>query len=294
MDLGLTNRVAVVTGAGHGVGRGEALELAAQGAKVVVNDLGVSMTGEGSDKRPADEVVAIIKDRGGEAVTSYDDVGDWGGAENLVNTALDAFGALDIVVNNAGILRDRIFHRMSAVDWDAVIKVHLYGAFYVSKAAAPYFKDQESGSYVHFTSTSGLVGNFGQASYAAATAGLIGLTKTLAREYARKGVTVNAVAPGFVRTRMTGAMPEKAMEGVLAATREERVEVAPFPVEVVNGLGAGDAFGGALVHGLLSGWDLRRILEFANVAGAIVAGRLECSTAMPTTDAVETALKGLS
>ena len=148
-------KVIVVTGAGRGIGREISMLAAAEGAKVVVNDLGGSAEGEGADVKVADQVVAEIKKAGGIAVANGDSVADPQGAERIIKTAIDNFGRIDCVVNNAGILRDRIFHRMSAVDWDAVIKVHLYGAFYMSKAAAPYFKDQESGSFVHFTSTSG-------------------------------------------------------------------------------------------------------------------------------------------
>ena len=170
----LAGKVMVVTGAGRGIGREIALLAASEGGKVVVNDLGGSAEGEGNDVSVAEQVVGEIKKAGGAAVPNGDSVADPQGAERIIKTAIDNFGRIDCVVNNAGILRDRIFHRMSAVDWDAVIKVHLYGAFYMSKAASPYFKEQESGSFVHFTSTSGLVGNFGQANYAAAKLGIVG------------------------------------------------------------------------------------------------------------------------
>src|SRR6476661_1986774 len=190
---------------------------AAEGAKVVVNDLGGSAEGEGADVSVADQVVAEIRKAGGIAVSNGDSVADPQGAERIIKTAIDNFGRIDCVVNNAGILRDRIFHRMSAVDWDAVIKVHLYGAFYVSKAAAPYFKDQESGSFIHFTSTSGLVGNFGQANYAAAKMGIVGLSKSIALDMARFNVRSNCVSP-FAWSRMIGTIPTE------TPAEKERVE----------------------------------------------------------------------
>src|SRR5437868_9087347 len=199
-------KVIVVTGAGRGIGREISLLAAAEGAKVVVNDLGGSAEGEGADVSVADQVVAEIRKAGGAAVSNGDSVADPQGAERIIKTAIDNFGRIDCVVNNAGILRDRIFHRMSAVDWDAVIKVHLYGAFYMSKAASPYFKEQESGSFIHFTSTSGLVGNFGQANYAAAKMGIVGLSKSIALDMARFHVRSNCVSP-FAWSRMIGTIP---------------------------------------------------------------------------------------
>ena len=172
----------------------------------MVNDLGGSAEGEGGDLSVAEQVVAEIKKAGGIAVPNGDSVADPQGAERIIKTAIDNFGRIDCVVNNAGILRDRIFHRMSAVDWDAVIKVHLYGAFYMSKAAAPYFKEQECGSFVHFTSTSGLVGNFGQANYAAAKLGIVGLSKSIALDMARFNVRSNCVSP-FAWSRLIGTIP---------------------------------------------------------------------------------------
>ena len=182
----------------------------------MVNDLGGSAEGEGDDLSVAEQVVAEIKKAGGIAVANGDSVADPQGAERIIKTAIDNFGRIDCVVNNAGILRDRIFHRMSVVDWDAVIKVHLYGAFYMSKAAAPYFKEQESGSFVHFTSTSGLVGNFGQANYAAAKLGIVGLSKSIALDMARFNVRSNCVSP-FAWSRLIGTIP--------TATPEEKARV---------------------------------------------------------------------
>jgi len=202
----LAGKVVVVTGAGRGIGKEIATLSASEGAKVVVNDLGGSAEGEGSDLSVAGEVVGEIAKAGGAAVANGDSVADPQGAERIIKTAVDNFGRVDCIVNNAGILRDRIFHRMSAVDWDAVIKVHLYGAFYMSKAAAPYFKEQESGSFVHFTSTSGLVGNFGQANYAAAKLGIVGLSKSIALDMARFKVRSNCISP-FAWSRLIGTIP---------------------------------------------------------------------------------------
>ena len=213
-------KVIVVTGAGRGIGREISLLAAAEGAKVVVNDLGGSAEGEGADVKVADQVVAEIKKAGGIAVSNGDSVADPQGAERIIKTAIDNFGRIDCVVNNAGILRDRIFHRMSAVDWDAVIKVHLYGAFYMSKAASPYFKEQESGSFIHFTSTSGLVGNFGQANYAAAKMGIVGLSKSIALDMARFHVRSNCVSP-FAWSRLIGTIPVDTPE---QKARVERIQ----------------------------------------------------------------------
>ncbi|HVC10469.1 MAG TPA: SDR family NAD(P)-dependent oxidoreductase, partial [Burkholderiales bacterium] len=164
----LAGKVALVTGAGGGIGRDFALAMAAQGAKVVVNDIGASVSGEGKDAGPAHKVVEEIKAQGGAALANTDSVAEWESANHIVRTALDAFGRIDCVVNNAGILRDRFFFNMSVEEWKAVIDVHLNGTFYVSRAAAPHFKSQGSGCYVNMTSTSGLIGNLGQANYSAA------------------------------------------------------------------------------------------------------------------------------
>jgi NAD(P)-dependent dehydrogenase (short-subunit alcohol dehydrogenase family) len=205
----LDGKVAIVTGAGHGVGRGEALELAAQGAKVVVNDIGASVSGEGSDKRPAEEVAEIIGSRGGEAVPNYDDVSDWGGAENLVNQAIDAYGKLDILVNNAGILRDKTIVKMEEADFDAVIRVHLKGTFNTTHFAGIFWSEQskagnrQRAAVVNTVSSAGLQGNVGQANYGAAKAGIAALTVITSLEMQRYGVRANAVAPGGF-TRLVG------------------------------------------------------------------------------------------
>ena len=202
----LQNKVAIVTGAGRGIGREIALLLAKEGAKVVVNDLGGGSDGQGNNSKVADEVVQEIKQLGGEAVASYDSVSHYECATKIVETALSSFGRLDIVVNNAGILRDRMLFKMSEEEWDAVIAVHLKGSFNMTRAAAPYFKEQQSGRFINFTSTSGLIGNVGQANYAAAKLGIVGLTKSTALDMARYNVTANTVAP-FAWSRLIGSIP---------------------------------------------------------------------------------------
>ena len=213
-------KVIVVTGAGRGIGREIAMLAASEGGRLVINDLGGSAEGDGSDLGVAQQVADEITKAGGVAVANGDSVAEPQGAERIIKTAIDNFGRIDCVVNNAGILRDRIFHRMSAVDWDAVIKVHLYGAFYMSKAAAPYFKEQEQGSFIHFTSTSGLVGNFGQANYAAAKLGIVGLSKSIALDMARFKVRSNCVSP-FAWSRLIGTIPVDTPE---QQARVERIQ----------------------------------------------------------------------
>jgi NAD(P)-dependent dehydrogenase (short-subunit alcohol dehydrogenase family) len=202
----LEGKSVLVTGAGGAIGRDMALALAAAGAKVVVNDIGTSVKGEGRDADPAQKVVDEIRAAGGSAVANADSVADWESANRIVQAALEAFGRVDVVVNNAGILRDRFFFNMSVEEWRAVIDVHLNGSFYVSRAAAPYFKSQESGCYVHMTSTSGLVGNLGQANYAAAKLGIVGLSKSIALDMAKYNVRSNCIAP-FAWSRMIGSIP---------------------------------------------------------------------------------------
>src|SRR5690349_24479968 len=175
----LEGKVVLVTGAGGGIGRDFALAMGAAGARVLVNDLGTSVKGEGADAGPAQKVVNEIRAAGGTAAASSDSVADWASANRIVQAALDNFGRIDAVVNNAGILRDRFFHKMSVDEWDSVIKVHLYGTYFVSRAAAVFFKEQASGAMVHMTSTSGLIGNFGQANYSAAKLGIAALSKSI-------------------------------------------------------------------------------------------------------------------
>jgi len=202
----LQDKVIIVTGAGRGIGRAIALLAAAEGAKVVVNDPGVAADGSGTDAAPAEEVVEEIRKAGGTAVANFDSVAEALAAANIVKTATDTYGKLDGVVNNAGILRDAIFHRMSVDAFEQVIKVHLMGSFYVSHAAARLFKEQESGSFVHFTSTSGLIGNFGQANYAAAKLGIVGLSKSIALDMSRFHVRSNCISP-FAWSRLIGTIP---------------------------------------------------------------------------------------
>ncbi len=197
----LEGKVAIVTGAGRGIGRGEALLLAEEGAKVVVNDLGGSEAGEGADASPADAVAAEIVAAGGEAVANHDSVATMEGGERIVQTALDAFGRLDVLINNAGILRDRMVFNMSEAEWDSVIAVHLKGHFTTTKHASIVFRQQRSGRIVNTSSESGL-GNMGQANYAAAKEGIVGLTRTCALDLGRYGVTVNAIRPR-AGTRLT-------------------------------------------------------------------------------------------
>ena len=211
-ELRYDGRVAVVTGAGHGLGRQHALELAARGAKVVVNDLGGDRTGTGASAGPAQEVVDEIRKNGGEAVANPDNVATPEGAQAIVKTALDAFGKVDIVVNNAGILRDKSFKNMSVEEFDSVFAVHLKGHFAVARHAAARWKalsketgEPAGGSIVNTASESGLYGNAGQANYAAAKAGIASLTLVMARELERIGVRVNAIAP-VARTRLTEAL----------------------------------------------------------------------------------------
>jgi NAD(P)-dependent dehydrogenase (short-subunit alcohol dehydrogenase family) len=207
------DRVAIITGAGRGLGRAHALELARQGAKIVVNDLGGSSAGVGADKTPAEEVVQEIIALGGAAVVNTDDVSDWEGAERLINQALNAFGRLDILINNAGILRDRMLVSMTPEDWDTVIRVHLRGTFAASHFAANHwrqrFKEEGpvNGRLINTTSASGIYGNLGQTNYGAAKAGIAAFTVIASMELARYGVTVNAVAPAALTRLTEGLMP---------------------------------------------------------------------------------------
>lgn len=236
----MDGKAVLVTGAGRGVGRGIALEMAKAGAAVVVNDLGVSLTGEGGDASPAEQVVAEITAMGGKAVANHDSVADWDGACAMVKAAVDNFGRIDAVVNNAGNLRDLYFHKMGPDDFDAVLNVHLKGSFNTSRAAAPFFKDQASGAFVHMTSTSGLIGNFGQANYSAAKLGIVGLSKSIALDMQRFNVRSNAVAP-FAWTRMIDSIPtdtpeqQKRVEGL---KKLEADKIAPFVVALTSDEGA--------------------------------------------------------
>lgn len=229
-------KVVVVTGAGGGIGRDIALAMGKSGAKVVVNDIGASLTGEGHDAGPAQQVVEEIKAAGGEAAANTDSVSDPKGAAGIIQTAVDAFGRVDGVVNNAGILRDRFFHKMSEPEFDAVIKVHLYGAYYVSRAAANLFKDQESGAMVHMTSTSGLIGNFGQANYSAAKLGVAALSKSIALDMQKFNVRSNCIAP-FAWSRMLDSIPAKNPEEEKRIERMKKMttaKIAPLAVALLS------------------------------------------------------------
>ena len=217
----LKGKVAIVTGAGGGIGRGHALALASEGAKVVVNDLGGAVDGSGSSSSAASKVAEEIKAAGGEAVANHDSVTSVEGGENIIKTAVDAFGKLDILVNNAGILRDRMVFNMSPEEWDSVLKVHLYGHFNTTRPACVLFRQQRSGRIINTSSTSGL-GNRGQSNYAAAKEGIVGFTRTVAIEMGRYGVTCNAIRPN-AGTRMTMSDDMKQ-----AAERSGRGEIVKY------------------------------------------------------------------
>src|SRR2546430_1206465 len=202
----LKGKTAVVTGAGRGIGREIALLMARHGAQVVVNDYGGSAAGSGAESAPADEVVNEITKAGGKATANYDSVATMVGGQAIVKTAVEAFGRVDVVVNNAGILRDRMIFNMTEEEWDGVINTHLKGAFAVTRAAAPLMREQKWGRVINMTSTSGLIGNIGQPNYAAAKLGIVGLTKVTALDMARYNVTANCISP-FAWTRMIGTIP---------------------------------------------------------------------------------------
>lgn len=230
------DKVIVVTGAGGGIGRDIALALAAEGAKVVVNDIGTSATGEGQDAGPAQRVVEEIKAAGGQAVANTDSVSEAAAAGRIIECAVDTFGRIDGVVNNAGILRDRFFHKMSLDEWDAVIQVHLYGSYYMSRAAANHFKEQNSGALVHMTSTSGLIGNFGQANYSAAKMGLVALSKSIALDMEKFNVRSNCIAP-FAWSRMISSIPTDTPEQQARVAKIQQMtpnKIAPLAVYLLS------------------------------------------------------------
>ncbi|GAA2663099.1 SDR family oxidoreductase [Nonomuraea recticatena] len=216
--LRFDGKVAIITGAGHGLGRSHALLLAERGAHVLVNDLGGALDGTGASTGPAAEVVELITKNGGQAVANTDNVATPEGAKAIVRSAVDAFGKVDIVVNNAGILRDKSFGKMTVEEFDTVLAVHVRGSYLVSQAAYPYLKEQGYGRIVNTSSPAGLFGNFGQANYSTAKMGLVGLTKTLAIEGARSGIKANAIAP-IAWTRMTEALLPAEFEAKFTAER---------------------------------------------------------------------------
>lgn len=232
----MQGKVVVVTGAGRGIGREIALLMAAEGAKVVVNDPGVSVTGSGNDEALANEVVNEIRQKGGEAAASVDSVATWTGAHQIVACATDTFGRIDCVVNNAGILRDKMFHKMTEEDWRAVIDVHLNGSFFMSRAAAEHFRQQNSGALVHMTSTSGLVGNLGQSNYAAAKLGIASMSKCIALDMQRYNVRSNCISP-FAWSRMVGSIPTdtpEQQERVKRIQAMDAAKVAPMAVYLAS------------------------------------------------------------
>jgi NAD(P)-dependent dehydrogenase (short-subunit alcohol dehydrogenase family) len=253
-------RVAIVTGAGRGIGREYALMLAEHGAKVVINDLGGSLDGSGADTSPAQQVANEIRAKGGEAVADTNDVSDWSGAKSMINTAIESFGRLDVLVNNAGILRDRTLVNMEEAEWDSVIKVHLKGTFAPTRHAIAYWRDQAkqaggpvNARVINTSSVSGLYGNFGQANYGAAKAGIAAFTVIASLEVRRYGVTVNAIAP-IANTRLT--------ENLRAYTDEERIRRDPrWIAPVVTWLASAESSG---ING--------RVIEAGNGIFAIAEG----------------------
>jgi NAD(P)-dependent dehydrogenase (short-subunit alcohol dehydrogenase family) len=232
----VAGKVVVVTGAGGGIGREIALAMARSGARVVVNDIGASLGGDALVVNPGQQVVDEIRAFGGEAIANGDSVSDASSAARIVEAAVDQFGRIDCVVNNAGILRDRIFHKLSVEDWDAVLKVHLYGAFYTSKAAAMHFKEQGSGSLIHMTSASGLVGNLGQANYSAAKLGVTALSKSIALDMERFNVRSNCICP-FAWSRMTSSIPTDTPEEQARVDKLKQMtpdKVAPLAVYLAS------------------------------------------------------------
>ncbi len=206
IELGLKGKVAIVTGSGGGIGREIAIALAKEGVSIVANDIGVSLNGKGGSRFPADETCGLIIQNGGKAVADTNNITSWNDANKIKENALDHFGKIDIVINNAGILRDSIFHKMDPKDWNDVINVHLNGSFNVSRSVAPIFRKQCSGAYVHMTSTSGLIGNYGQANYSAAKLGIVALSKSISLDMQRYNVRSNCIAP-FAWSRMTNSIP---------------------------------------------------------------------------------------
>ncbi len=245
----LDGKVVLITGGGNGIGKETALLLAREGAKVVVNDLGGALTGgDTGSSGPAEAVAQQIRAAGGEAVSNSDSVSDFGAVQRMVEQAKDTFGGLHAIVNPAGILRDGMFHKMTEEDWDSVIDVHLKGSFNTSRAAATYFREQGSGAFVHMTSTSGLVGNFGQANYAAAKLGIVGLSKSLALDMSRFGVRSNCISP-FAWSRLIGTIPiadeaqAKRVENIKTMTTAKIAPVAAFLLSDAASEVSGQIFG---------------------------------------------------
>lgn len=235
----LEGKVVVVTGAGRGIGRDFALAMAKAGARVVVNDIGASVAGEGFDGAPAEEVASEIKAAGGDAVANTDSVADWSSAQRIIAAAMETYGRLDGVVNNAGFLRDRFFFNMDPEEWLAVVNVHLNGSFFVARAAAPIFRQANAGAYVHIVSTSGLIGNLGQANYSAAKMGIVALSKSIAMDMKKFNVRSNCISP-FAFSRMIGSIPTETEEQKQRVERLKAMEtskIAPLAVCLLSDAG---------------------------------------------------------
>ncbi len=255
----MAGKVAVVTGAGGGVGREIAIMMAAAGARVIVADIGASLAGEGGSASPAQQTKALIEQAGGAAEICTESVASWGSARKIVQAALDHYGQIDAVVNNAGILRDGIFHKMSEDDWLSVISVHLNGSFFVSRAAAEHYRTQESGAFVHITSTSGLIGNVGQANYAAAKLGITALSKSIALDMQRYNVRSNCLSP-WAWSRMTSSIPTTTPEQQAAVEKLQRMtpdKNAPLAVFLCSDAAAG-------ISGQVFGTRMHELILFSS------------------------------
>jgi NAD(P)-dependent dehydrogenase (short-subunit alcohol dehydrogenase family) len=266
----MDGKVVVVTGAGGGVGREIAIMMAGAGAKVIVADIGASLSGGGGSATPAQQTKALIEQKGGSAEVCTESVAAWGSAQKIIQAALDHYGKIDAVVNNAGILRDGIFHRMTEDDWLSVISVHLNGSFFVSRAAAEHYRKQESGAFVHITSTSGLIGNIGQANYAAAKLGITALSKSIALDMGRYNVRSNCLSP-WAWSRMTQSIPSATPEQKAAVEKLQKMtpdKNAPLAVYLCSDAAKG-------VTGQVFGTRMHEIYLFSSPRPIRVVQRAE-------------------
>ena len=266
----MDGKVVVVTGAGGGVGREIAIMMAGAGAKVIVADIGASLSGGGGSATPAQQTKALIEQKGGAAEVCTESVAVWGSAQKIIQAALDHYGRIDAVVNNAGILRDGIFHRMTEDDWLSVISVHLNGSFFVSRAAAEHYRKQESGAFVHITSTSGLIGNIGQANYAAAKLGITALSKSIALDMGRYNVRSNCLSP-WAWSRMTQSIPSATPEQKAAVEKLQKMtpdKNAPLAVYLCSDAAKG-------VTGQVFGTRMHEIYLFSSPRPVRVVQRAE-------------------